>query len=69
MGHYDDQYEERDKQENERKKLVERAKRDLMSESTNQMIKILFKAHIDSLSDQQVIDLNNSINRRGYTPL
>lgn len=69
MSHYDDQYEERDKQENDRKKLVECAKKNLMGESTNQMIKILFKAHLDSLSDQQIIDLNNSINKRGYTPL
>lgn len=61
MGHYDEQYEKRDRKEYEIERKAKLAKYDLMQISTDQMIEIMFKSYLDTLSNIQIIDLNNEI--------
>lgn len=65
MGHYDEQYEKRDKQENEMKVKADKARKDMMRIPTNTMINIMFKAHLDKLSDYDVICLRDVLSSQG----
>lgn len=57
MSHYDNEYDEYNRHNDELKARVDKLRRDLKKSSQNEMIKILFAAYIDSLTDSQVIKL------------
>ena len=58
MGHYDEQYEERDKKEHERKKSAEQSRKIMMDIPPNDMIKIMFNHYLRNLSDFDAIQLS-----------
>lgn len=65
MGHYDEQYEERDRQEYEMKTKADKARKDMMCMPTNTMINIMFKAYLDKLDDYDVICLRDVLSSQG----
>lgn len=65
MGHYSEQYEERDRQEYEMKAKADKARKDMMRMSTNTMINIMFKAYLDKLDDYDVICLRDVLSSQG----
>lgn len=65
MGHYDEQYEERDRQEYEMKAKADKARKDMMRMPTNTMINVMFKAYLDKLDDYDVICLRDVLSSQG----
>lgn len=70
MGHYDEQYEERDRKEYERKKSAEQSRKIMMDIPPNDMIKIMFNHYLRNLSDfdaiQLSLDYHNNRKRTTY---
>lgn len=65
MGHYDEQYEEHDKQQYEMKAKADKARKDMMRMPPNTMISIMFKAYLDELSDYDAICLRDVYRSQG----
>lgn len=69
MGHYDEQYEERDRKEYERKKSAEQSRRMMMDIPINDMIRIMFYNYLSHMSDFDAIQLSLDYHNKGIKNL
>lgn len=60
MSHYDEQYDELHKEEIAIEHEAQVAKRKLLELPYNLMIKIMFNSYLNTLSNQQIIELSKS---------
>ena len=69
MSHYDDQYEERDRKEYERKRMADESRDTMMNIPVDDMIKIMFRKYLKSLSDFDAIQLKLDYHDKGVNKI